>query len=272
METKFTKPLRASAESSDNSNSIDLEKVINLNAHQNAFISDDKYNVIDKNFTTEHKITHTHESPTIDKKQATISDKTEAKKEDTKLNATLNDHQNQTMSVAGSSQASEGSKLDNQPVEIELLRDKIQELEHQLELQKERFNDVNRLTELLDNLATRLAPLADSTDEEAQAKLIKFIDEMVRERIGDVIEKAPEIFQNKVLSRVQELRRVGQTVTVKLCSSDHKLFVDGLHDLKSYQNLYFEIDDTLDRSDFSIETSAYKVENKFMKPNDEVGS
>ena len=59
---------------------------------------------------------------------------------------------------------------------------------------------------------------------------------------------------------------------MKLCSSDHKIFVDGLPDLQSYKNLHFEIDDTLGRGDFAIETSAYKVENKFMKPHDEAGS
>lgn len=272
METKSTNLLGASAENNDNSKSIDLEKVINLNAHQNAFVSDERYTKTNKKFTTEHKNALTNESSTIHEKQATAPALTEPKKEDAKPNTARTDQQDQTTSIAEDPNASEGLKLDKKTAEIDVLRDKIQYLEGKLKLQEERTNDLNRLTALLENLVTRLDPLAEKTDDEAQIKLINFVDEMVRERIGDVIDQAPKIFQNKVLSRVQELRRVGQTVTVKLCSSDHKIFVDGLHDLQSYKNLYFEIDDTLDRSDFTIETSAYKVENKLMKPHDEAGS
>lgn len=272
MESKLTNTLGASAENNANSKSIDLEKVINLNAHQNAFVSDERYNSTNKKFKTEHKIALSNESSNIDEKQATAPGLTDPKRENAQPNADLNDEQNQKTSIAETSNASEGLELDKKTAEIDLLRDRIQDLEDKLKSQKESANDVNRLTALLENLVTRLAPLAEQTDDEAQIKLIKFIDEMVRERLGDVIDQAPKEFQNKVLSRVQELRRVGQVVTVKLCSSDHKIFVDGLHDLQSYKNLNFEIDDTLGRSDFAIETSAYKVENKFMKPHDEAGS
>ena len=272
MDSKLTNTLGASAKNNANSKSIDLEKVINLNAHQSAFVSDERYTSTNKEFKTEHKIALTNESPTIDEKQATVPGLTEPKRENAQPNADLTDQQNQKTSIAETSNASEGLELDKKSTEIDLLRDKIQYLEDKLKSQKESTNDVNRLTVLLENLASRLAPLAEQTDDEAQIKLMKFIDEMVRERIGDVIDQAPKIFQNKVLSRVQELRRVGQTVTVKLCSSDHKIFVDGLPDLQSYKNLHFEIDDTLGRGDFAIETSAYKVENKFMKPHDEAGS
>lgn len=177
-----------------------------------------------------------------------------------------NDAEGNMVGEVEHSAQSETEQTEAQSQKIEELQKRINELEAELSLKNTSENHVKEMTVAFEKLLDHLTPLARKTDEEFQTQLINFIDELIIERVGEHINAKPKAFYNRVLRQIKEMRKLTETTKVALCQADFELIQEFLNDNIAVHTLTFVVDETLRRSEYSIETQAFKYSDKIGKP------